>query len=305
VIEVAPVDIDALERVVRIHNVVRPDDPSTVESFVDWKRQADEMVWLLATADGEDLGAAVGVVGWHSPPQTSRVHAWTLPQARGRGAGTKLYEELTRWSATRGCSEMDTEVDQGDDASLAWAERRGFREVARDSSLVLDLEHVEAPSVEPPAGIEIVTWAERPGIDRELYEVYAEAEPDIPGEEHNELPPFVQWLSSDMHGISDRPEAVFVAVAGDEVVGYAKLAFPQHGTRVFHDLTGVKRAWRRRGIASALKRAQIAWAKANGYTQLVTSNDERNEPILRLNTRHGYRAEPGSIVLRRAVSGDA
>jgi GNAT superfamily N-acetyltransferase len=299
VVEIAAVDVPDLGRVIRIHNTVRPDDPSTVESFVDWKRQADDMVWLLATEGGEDLAAAVGLVGWHSPPQTSRVHAWTLPEARGRGAGTRLYEELARWSASRRCSAMDTEVDQRDGESLAWAERRGFREVGRDSSLVLDLEGVEAPAVEAPAGIEIVTWAERPGIDRELYEVYSEAEPDIPGEENNELPPFVQWLSSDMHGLSDRPEAVFVAMAGDEVVGYAKLAFPQEGTRVFHDLTGVKRAWRRRGIASALKRAQIRWAKENGFTELVTSNDERNEPILRLNRRHGYRVEPGSIVLRR------
>lgn len=300
-VTVSSVDVADLGRVVQIHNAVRSDDPTTVESLVDWKRQADDTLWLVAAADGEDVGGGIGVLGWHSPPQTSRVQGWTLPHARGRGVGTALYAELTRWSAERACTAMDTEVDQGDDASLAWAERRGFHEVARDSSLVLELEHVEPPAVEPPAGIEIVTWAERPDVDRELYEVYSEAEPDIPGEETNELPPFVQWLSNDMHGLSDRPEAVFVALAGDEVVGYAKLAFPQEGTRVFHDLTGVKRAWRRRGIASALKRAQIAWAKQNGYSHLVTSNDERNEPILRLNARHGYRVEPGNVVLRRAV----
>jgi GNAT superfamily N-acetyltransferase len=69
----------------------------------------------------------------------------------------------------------------------------------------------------------------------------------------------------------------------------------------FHDLTGVRRAWRGRGIAAALKRAQIGWAKEHGYLRLVTSNEERNEPIRRLNVRHGYRVEPGRVLLRAPI----
>ena len=189
---------------------------------------------------------------------------------------------------------------EDDEASLAWAKRRGYREIGGNSSLVLELEGVEAPAVDPPDGIEIATWAERPGIERQLYAVYVEAEPDIPGEESNEMPPFETWLSNDMQGVSDRPEAVFVAFANGEVVGYAKLALRPDSsrTRAFHDLTGVKRAWRGRGIAGALKRAQIAWAKEQGYERLVTGNEVRNEPIRRLNERHGYVVEPGTIRLR-------
>jgi GNAT superfamily N-acetyltransferase len=169
---------------------------------------------------------------------------------------------------------------------------------------VLALEAIEAPAVDPPAGIEIVTWAERPGIERGLYEVYLEAEPDIPGEEGNEVSAFEAWLANDMQGASDSPEAVFVALAEDEVVGFAKFALSTAQPDVaFHDLTGVKRAWRGRGIAGALKRAQIAWAKERGYKKLVTNNEERNEPIRRLNERHGYRVEPGRVIMRTAISG--
>jgi RimJ/RimL family protein N-acetyltransferase len=301
-VETVSVDVADLGRVVAVHNAVRPDDPSTVAGFVDWRRQADDMTWLVATDGGEDVGAGVGVLGWHSPPETALVEFWTLPGARGRGVGVALHAELVRWSSERGCVAIETVVAEDDEASLGWAERRGFREVGRESRLVLDLGPIEAPVVDPPAGIEVVTWAERPGIERELYEVYVEAEPDIPGEDQNELPPFEKWLANDMQGLSDRPEAVFVALAGDEVVGYAKLALPPEGPHVFHDLTGVKRAWRGRGIAGALKRAQIAWAKGQGFQRLVTRNEERNEPIRRLNTRHGYRVEPGSIVLRAAIA---
>ena len=68
-------------------------------------------------------------------------------------------------------------------------------------------------------------------------------------------------------------------------------------------MTGVKRAWRGRGIAGALKRAEIAWAIENGYTRLETHNEERNEPIRRLNERHGYRIAPGHIVVRGPIRG--
>jgi mycothiol synthase len=64
-------------------------------------------------------------------------------------------------------------------------------------------------------------------------------------------------------------------------------------------LTAVKRAWRGRGIAGALKRAQIAWAAEAGYERLVSAVEERNEPIRRLNERLGYRPVPGRITLRR------
>ena len=105
---------------------------------------------------------------------------------------------------------------------------------------------------------------------------------------------FEDWLAHDMQGSADRPEATFVALAGDEVVGYAKFhltaAMP---TTAYHDLTGVKRAWRGQGIAGSLKRAQIGWAKEHGYERLVTTPELRNEPSRRMNERLGYRSRGG------------
>ena len=68
-------------------------------------------------------------------------------------------------------------------------------------------------------------------------------------------------------------------------------------------MTGVLRAYRGRGIAAALKRTQIAWAKQAGYEKLQTANEVRNEPIRRLNARHGYKLEPGLVTLRDTLAG--
>lgn len=304
VIGISHVDVDGLPRLVAVHNALRPDDLATVEGFVDWRRQAEGMTWLVASDGGEDVGAGIGLFGWHLPPGTAIVEAWTLPARRRRGVGQALYDELVRWAVERGCVALQTAVGEDDATSHAWAGRRGFREIGRESRLVLDLEAIEPPVVDPPDGIAIATWAERPGIEHGLYAVFVEASPDIPGGEEAEVPSFEEWLSNDMQGVADRPEAVFVAFAGDEVVGYAKLSLaPSEVDTAWHDLTGVKRAWRGRGIAGALKRTQIAWAKREGYRRLVTHNEERNEPIRRLNERYGYRLEPGRIFLRAEIPG--
>lgn len=300
--EIAEIGDDDLAQLLAVRNAVWPHDPETVEGYLDWRRQADDMVWLLARRDGEVVGAGVGIVGWHSPPGVGRATVVVLPSARGAGVGDAVGARLVSWLRERGCVEATGGVSETDPASMAWAERRGFVEIGRNSILALDLSEIAAPAVAPPPGVEIVTLAERPELARTLYDVYREAVHDIPGESDAELEPFDDWLVNDMQGASDRPDATFVALLAGEVAGYAKLSMlVSEGGVAWHDLTAVRRDVRGRGIAGCLKRAEIAWAKQNGFRFLKTFNEERNEPIRRLNERHGYQLEPGFITVRGAL----
>jgi GNAT superfamily N-acetyltransferase len=273
-----------------------------VAGLIDWRRQAEAMIWLLAEKDGAVADAGYALTGWHTPPHRGIGAALVLPDRRGQGIGDELRATLERWAVEHGATELDAPVAEGDDGSLAWAAARGYEEAGRNSRMVLDLTAIEAPAVEPPAGIEIVTWAERPDLAEGLWEVAREAGPDIPGEEETEVGELDEWLERDMRGSGDRPEAVFVAVENGEVLGYAKLSFSDETTeRAFHDLTGVKRAHRGRGIAAVLKAAQIAWAKEKGFRTLQTSNEVRNAPIRHLNAKHGYVLEPGVVIVRGSL----
>lgn len=302
--EIIEIGADGLERWLAIASRVRPDRSGSVDDYVDWKRQAEDMAWFLATRDGEDAAAAFAYVGWHSSPGTGTGEAFVLPEHRGSGVGSALYREVAEWVQERGCIALETTVAEDDTASLAWADQRGFREIGRNSRLVLDLTTSSAPAIACPEGVEIVTWAERPELARGMYEVAREAYPDVPGEEGTPVDAFDVWLSKDMQGAGDRADATFIALAGGEVAGYAKLSLSSSDTKVaYHDMTGVRRSFRGRGIASALKRAEIAWAKEHGYGSLETNNEVRNEPIRRLNERYGYTVRPGVVVLREALSG--
>jgi mycothiol synthase len=264
-VEIREIGEDELARFAAVRNAIWPHDPLSVEDFVDWRNQAKAMVWLIAADADVVVGSGLGIHGWHSPPGVGHLDVHVLEDARRRGTGSALLNRLARRLGERGCEEATASVFAEDAPSLAWALRRGFSEVGRNSIMALDLVAAAAPEPDPPAGVEIVSWADRPDVIRGVYEVYREAEPDIPGEEDAELPQFEEWLANDMQGAGDRPDATFVAVADGDVVGYAKLSISRGGGDVaWHDITGVKRAWRGRGVAGALKRTQIAWAKASG-----------------------------------------
>ena len=61
------------------------------------------------------------------------------------------------------------------------------------------------------------------------------------------------------------------------------LAWTDDPTRAENGLTVVDRSWRGRGLATALKRRQLAWAAANGIREIVTWTQEGNEAMQRVN----------------------
>jgi len=285
-----------------VYNAVWPTDAVTMAEAESFRRSQLDYVDFLVRLDGEPAGSGVGTVGPHRPDQVTAITT-VLPAQRRRGVGTALYEAISAWAAERGLDTLVARVSDDDPESLAFALKRGFVQVTHDKGLALRLAEIEPPPIELPDGVEIASWAERPGIERGLYEVAVEGYPDIPGQEDDAIEPFEDWLEHEMRGSGDREDATLVALAGDEVIGYAKFSLTDAQPKTaHHDLTAVKRAWRGRGIAGALKAAQIRWAKEHRYEDLRARNEERNEPIRRLNARLGYRPAPGLIFLEGPLS---
>lgn len=286
-----------LRRILRLKALIDPILASTAEEVRFLMGRLREPVLLLATADGEPAG--FGLVGVF-PEQEEEPFAYTelgvAPDFQGRGVGAALHASLSGHARDLGKSELLLEVGEEDGGAIAFLERRGYREVERQKAVALNLKELESVSYECPAGVDIKSWVERPDLGPSMFELYREASADIPGLDAEVDSSFEGWRVRELERPARRHDLSFVALAGDELVGYATLdVFPAGG---FHGLTAVARAWRRRGVGRALKGSQIAAAKAAGLEKLYTESEERNEPMRRLNESLGFRPIPGMVVMR-------
>jgi GNAT superfamily N-acetyltransferase len=173
---------------------------------------------------------------------------------------------------------------------VAFLERRGYGEVRR--YVISELDVAAAPDPDPPA-FELVTFAERPDLGSALYELAQVAHPDQPGRSDSTVSE--AWWDWGLR--ANPPESYFIALGDDDrVLGYGYLEHEDGQWK--HGFMAVARDARGRGVAGAIKRAQIAWAKANGVATLRTATEVRLEGMLALNRRCGYRTLYDEIVMR-------
>ncbi len=178
---------------------------------------------------------------------------------------------------------------------VAFLEQRSYDEVRRYVVSELDVSAAADPG---PPGMTIVTFAERPELAPALFEIARESYPDQPGRSEQLIECFGSWRHWGLDG--HPPDAYFIALTGDVVLGYGLLDLD--GLTGHHAFTAVARAARGHGVASAIKRAQISWAKEHGLLVLRTANETRLSGMLALNRRLGYRPLYDEIVLRGPVA---
>jgi mycothiol synthase len=255
---------------------------------------------LLASIHGDVVASAIGKSS-KAMPDTLFAMVRVLPARRRRGAGTALFDALTTLARERGLGYLFGRIDETDVPSLDWAARRGLTEIARESELLLTLADVAhgAPPV-APEGIELVSLADRPDLTEDAYRIQTEADQDIPGPFPLQHLTFDEWKAENVSLPGFQASGSFVALLNGEQVGYAGLAATD-ASLAHHLLTGVLRAARGRGIATALKLAQIDWARRAGFEQLVTWTSSRNDPMRAINLKLGYVEQPASITVRGPV----
>ncbi|PTA68853.1 GNAT family N-acetyltransferase [Deinococcus arcticus] len=92
-----------------------------------------------------------------------------------------------------------------------------------------------------------------------------------------------------LRGTIRREEAAFVTRFRGEMVALTRLSL--RGPEVDSEDTVTHPEHRGRGVATALKAYALAWAKGEGHTHAGTGGTVLNLPMLRVNTRLGYRTE--------------
>jgi GNAT superfamily N-acetyltransferase len=256
----------------------------------------------LGVLDGEPVGVGwAGVPVWMEGSGVAMSGLFVLREARHRGVGGQLYGQVSAHTRSLGPSELLMFSFEDDPDTAGFAERHSFAIANRVCGLRLPLSGCPRPESTPPADVLITTLAERPELAQGVWEVACEAFPQIPfgGNAPMQAGSYEQFAAAHLSGPRYIPEATFVAVAGDEAVGYAQLEWMSRTARIAdHAMIAVRNDWRGRGIAQALKAAQIAWALDTGLHELRAGNDERNSPARAVNAHFPYVPLPGFLHLR-------
>jgi GNAT superfamily N-acetyltransferase len=242
---------------------------------------------------------------WHADGQfTARVYV--AGEDRGRGLGTRLLTEITDYARTHGAGHMRGLVSERNADGVRFAERHGFRVLHHHLESRLDPKTVSRELLIRPAadGI-IVASLQELGDDeanRHAYwELYENLAADMPGKRPRRS--YALFSEQVFQASWFRPEAQFVAVAGDLWVGIGSVSYRPATNSLYHQFTGVTPGFRGRRVATALKCATIAYALEIGADYLTAKNDATNAPMLAVNRALGYVPQLGSYdVVRRIES---
>jgi len=278
-IEVRRAESDAdLEGWIRVKRAVLPNESAwTVEDFRT--RLTPDRTVLVAELEGEIVGAGLG--GRSDDPARGYVAPRVHPESRRRGVGTELLGRLLEFVESLGLVRVSGQVT--DVGSKAFAERFGFVESDRQVEQVRCLDGEIA--LDPiPDEVEVVTIAERPELLEAAYPLARdEGFPDLALDGSISIP-LDEWIRDE----ATLPDGSFVALAEGEIVGYSGLMAHDKEGVAEDGLTVVSRAWRRRGLAKALKQRELAWAREAGLREVVTWTQTGNDGMRAVNERLGY-----------------
>ena len=308
------------EAVTEFQNRDKP--PHLWETVAEWERmdarrpETEVRLRLCAADAGTDAAVAyLGIVDRSTSAYRKEgvcsLGLWVDLDWRGRGLGGALYERAEAFAQERGARQIQTQFRlfrQGEPA-LRFLGSRGFVETDREVPALLDLTTFDpTPHVRPlPEGLRLLSLAEAGDTEENRHRVYVldgVIHADLPT--HDTLPgmpDFTQWNKM-LQGPEYDPNAVILAEEADggAWVGLSVLGFQEHTNVGWTNITGVRREWRGRGLATALKLKAIQAAKDRHCLLILTENHEDNAPMRAVNRRLGFVADAPGVTYSKEIA---
>ena len=249
------------------------------------KLELDRDAWVV------ELDSSVaGYVDFERRPGGRMVaDGYVHPDFRARGVGSALAAAVERRAAEEAATiEGRAYLHYGallaDGAAARLFERRGYRSVRHQWRMVVDLE--VAPAAEPPAEIVIGPY-QHPDDARAVHAALEEAFQD---HWENQPRPFEEWARRQFERPGFDPALWVVARDGDQIVAASLNDWKRHGDWGWVGVLGVRRAWRRRGVANALLKRSFAEFFRRGERRVALQVDAQSPTgATRLYERAGMR----------------
>jgi GNAT superfamily N-acetyltransferase len=307
-------------RFVEISNANFPDYPTSVsqsrhlDETIDRSKYYRKRYVCTDQESGRALGFSVithNLVNFH--PQKFQVEVIVDREYQGRGVGSRMYDKMLDELRTLNATVAWTFIKEDMDRPFAFAEKRGFVEKKRAWESRLNLSEFDPGQFQTYAnkisrsGIKISTLPEEEKARdsealREAYELAQDCWADVPLPVPYTKVSFEQWETRDLNNPDLIRDAYFIASDGQRYAGYSCLWRSENEpTALYQAMTGVRRKFRGRGLAIALKLSVIDYARRHGYEVIKTWNDSSNAPMLGINVRLGFKRQVGWITMEKSL----
>jgi mycothiol synthase len=287
-----PDDLDAATRILHAEEErVRGESTWAAQDTADWWRWANLGDSWIVEADG----VPVAFCALMDRGETTACWVSVDPRYDGRGLATELLRRSEQRAHQLGSPKISAGMFSENTAARELLERLGFREVRRFYHMKIDLDSAP-PAAEWPDGVTVSTF--RAEDAREFYAALDEAMADDWG--HVSVG-FEEWKKRRLEAPGTDTSLWFVARAGEEIAGVLR-GERQHGGGWIGAL-GVRPAWRRRGIASALLVHAFGEFHRRGELHVGLGVDTQNASgATRLYERAGMRVTTQNVVFEKELA---
>ena len=275
-----------------------------------------QFYFVRMVAELEDTIVGMAEIGhdtWAHRAGKFKFSIWVLPERWGQGIGKALYQAMLDLLAPLQPMELHVDGWATHPRTVRFLQERGFVERWRRVDQTLDVTDLGVSR--PPdhittdaSLIRLKTYpelAQDPQRDEKLYHLNHAVWEDVPVENDTlRNRPLAQFVHDDLNHPNFLQDACFVAVneSGDRGSGdpgsgdYVGFTFHRNEDGELNiEITGVLRAYRRRGIGVWLKQHAIHYAKTHGYKSISTVNDPSNTGMLALNQKLGFKVTGANI----------
>jgi mycothiol synthase len=240
---------------------------SSVPELLAWWRMMDleHDSWLLHEGD-----VLVAYAAGFGHADAFELDGFVHPQHRGRGFGTWLVARGEERARERGKPELQAFSLAGDDRAHRLFEQCGMSERRRYYRMMIELDD-EPPETELPDGFALETF------DPKDAEAFHDALVEAFEDEWNFVAmPFEEWRELRLVKDPDFDPALwFVVRDGDEIAAVMRNE-PDRSGAGFIGALGVRKPWRRRGVAQALLQHAFAEFYRRGKRRVALGVDAEN-----------------------------
>lgn len=291
--------------VAEVLNAAWPEETQTERSLREEDDHAPHIHWgrFVAEMGGQIVGNAnyTQFEGMYHPQKFS-VWVSVKPAFRGQGIGKALYRQILEAIAPYNPISLMTNTPENHTHAVAWLAKLGFDERMRSWESHLDvtafdfgpytgkIEAVEA------AGFELKCLKELeadPEYKQKLYDLWLEVRQDVPRPDDLSEVSFADYCKWVFESAYFCPEGSFIAVdpATNQHVAMSTL-WKTDSDYYKTGLTGTRRAYRRKGLALALKLKVVQFAQSKGIPEIRTGNESNNRAMLSINEGMGFAKQP-------------